>query len=241
MSHSQHRYYRIYQEIRDQILKGNYRDGDKLPTEVDLMRQYNVSRDTVRHAMRLLVEEELVTRMAAKGTMVKFNPAERTLTRLRSFSEIMQMEGTPTISKNVEVVLLEESQPEIRMALELSPLHHIYRISRIRYADELPLSLETVYVPYRLCPDLENYLRPQSSLFRLYESVYQHRLGESSISIQAELPAEEVATMLGITATTPILKTISLGRLMDGTPLYYAISQYEGSKYIYRTTMKRYY
>lgn len=47
--------------------------------------------------------------------------------------------------------------------------------------------------------------------------------------------------MLGITATTPILKTISLGRLMDGTPLYYAISQYEGSKYIYRTTMKRYY
>ena len=59
MSHSQHRYYRIYQEIRDQILKGNYRDGDKLPTEFDLMRQYNVSRDTVRHAMRLLVEEEL--------------------------------------------------------------------------------------------------------------------------------------------------------------------------------------
>lgn len=241
MSHPQHRYYRIYQEIREKILKGVYRDGDKLPTEFALMRQYGVSRDTVRHAMRLLVEEELVTRIAAKGTIVKFNPAEHTLTQLRSFSEIMQMEGTPTISKNVDVRLLEQCPSEIQMALELSPLHHVYRISRIRYADDLPLSLETVYVPYRLCPELESYLRPQSSLFRLYESVYQHRLGESSISIQAELPAGDVAAMLGITATTPILKTISLGHLMDGTPLYYAISQYEGSKYIYRTTMKRYY
>ena len=240
MKHSQHRYYCIYQDLKTQILSGGYQDGDKLPTEFCFMQQYNVSRDTVRRAMGLLVEEHLVIRLPAKGTFAHFNRAERTNTRLRSFSEIMRDENSASISKNIEVCLLPEVDSSIQLALEISPLHRVYRVNRIRYANDAPLSLETAYIPYYLCPDLDKYVKPHSSLFRLYESVYQHQLSESSISIRAELPQSDVAITLGITPSTPILKTISLGRLADGTPLYYAISQYEGSKYIYRTTMKRY-
>lgn len=241
MKRSQYKYFSIYQDIKGKILDGTYKNGDKLPIEFDLIKQYGTSRDTVRRAMKILEAEELIIRLSAKGTFVKFNRAEHTITRLRSFSEIMSDEHTPTISKGLEVCLIEEAMPEVQLALELSPLHRIYRITRTRYAGELPLSLETAYVPYYLCPNLNKYVTPNSSLFRLYEAIYQHRLGESSISIRAELPTKDVADILNISSATPILKTISIGHLADGTPLYYAISQYEGSKYIYRTTMKRYY
>ena len=95
MKRSQCKYFCIYQDIKGKILDGTYKNGDKLPIEFDLIKQYGTSRDTVRRAMKILEEEELIIRLSAKGTFVKFNRAEHTITRLRSFSEIMSDEHTP--------------------------------------------------------------------------------------------------------------------------------------------------
>lgn len=233
-------YLQIYNDLKKKIIDGVYHNGDQLPTEHELTQQYATSRDTVRKAMSMLTEEYYVVRISAKGTFVRFNPAEHNITKLRSFSEIMTDQTATTESKNIEVVLLDGIEEKIRIALRLSTLYQVYRVNRIRYAGDSLISQETAYIPSHLCPRLDNYIKPHSSLFKLYESVYQHHISESKISIRAELPTPETAEVLGITPFTPILKTCSLGILTNGTPLYYAISCYEGSKYIYKTTMKRY-
>lgn len=63
-------YIRVYQGIKNDIFSGVYHNGDQLPTEVQLQEAYGVSRITVKKAMELLGEDDLIQRFPGKGTFV---------------------------------------------------------------------------------------------------------------------------------------------------------------------------
>lgn len=63
-------YLRVYNDIKNGILTGEYGEGDRLPTESQLQTAYGVSRITVKKAMEMLSDEELVERFPGKGTFV---------------------------------------------------------------------------------------------------------------------------------------------------------------------------
>lgn len=62
---------RIYKEIKQNIISGNLKEGDKLPTEFECMNIYNVSRDTIRGAFRLLENEGFIKRVKSRGTFIR--------------------------------------------------------------------------------------------------------------------------------------------------------------------------
>ena len=63
-------YLQLEEILRQEILSGSRREGDKLSTENELVEQYKVSRITVRRAVEELCEEGLVVRHPGKGTFV---------------------------------------------------------------------------------------------------------------------------------------------------------------------------
>lgn len=67
------RYLQILDQLRDEIRCGHYQAGDKLPTEAELMKQFEVSRTTVSRAMRDLESEGMLTRRQGSGTYVREN------------------------------------------------------------------------------------------------------------------------------------------------------------------------
>jgi DNA-binding FadR family transcriptional regulator len=70
--------------IRRQILSGELADGERLPSETALAQQANVSRSTVREALRLLQEAGFVERASAKVLIVRVpsdEPAHREMRR----------------------------------------------------------------------------------------------------------------------------------------------------------------
>jgi len=70
--------------IRDRILSGELREGDRLPSETTLAREAHVSRSTVREALRTLQEAGFVERASPKILVVRSHsdePAWRELTR----------------------------------------------------------------------------------------------------------------------------------------------------------------
>jgi GntR family transcriptional regulator len=64
------RYEAIFCALRDRIRDGDYPVGDKLPPELELCREFQASRHTVREAIRRLTERGLVARRAGAGTTV---------------------------------------------------------------------------------------------------------------------------------------------------------------------------
>ncbi len=58
-------------ELRRLIVEGHYRAGERLPTEMELMRRYGVGRSTVREAVRTLVEAGMLRVKQGSGTYVE--------------------------------------------------------------------------------------------------------------------------------------------------------------------------
>lgn len=65
------KYGQVFDALRGEILSGRYREGEKLPSEIDLVKRFGTSRITVGRAIRELRDMDLVERRAGSGTYVR--------------------------------------------------------------------------------------------------------------------------------------------------------------------------
>ncbi len=72
---SKQKYYRLYKSLKADIESNTYRDSQKLPTEIELAEQHNVSRPTVAKALELLRKSGHIERISGVGTFVRYQPA----------------------------------------------------------------------------------------------------------------------------------------------------------------------
>jgi len=75
------KYLRVYAALRRDIESGRWKEGDQLPSELELVRTFSVSRITVTRAVRDLYQAGLVERVAGSGTFVR----QRRTAAARSF------------------------------------------------------------------------------------------------------------------------------------------------------------
>ena len=67
-------YKKIQQDLFHMIASGQLREGDRIPSESELMKQYYVSAITVKNALNALVDRGLITRVKGKGSFVSKSP-----------------------------------------------------------------------------------------------------------------------------------------------------------------------
>ncbi|MGI6110912.1 MAG: FadR/GntR family transcriptional regulator [Bilifractor sp.] len=60
------------QKIKDMIVQGNMKPGDKLPTEKEMIQRFGVSRSTLREALKVLKAENVITQKRGSGTYVSY-------------------------------------------------------------------------------------------------------------------------------------------------------------------------
>ncbi|MFT3983935.1 MAG: GntR family transcriptional regulator [Lachnospiraceae bacterium] len=65
------KYIRLSNLLKEQIVSNIRKGNDTLPTEEKLCKKYGVSRQTVRHALEILIEEDLIERRQGSGTYIK--------------------------------------------------------------------------------------------------------------------------------------------------------------------------
>lgn len=80
----------LYGQILEQIVSGTLKEGDKLPSENQICRAFQVSRPTVREALMRLHADGLVTTRQGSGTFVQKRPSDH-LTRLAKVSDVAGM------------------------------------------------------------------------------------------------------------------------------------------------------
>ena len=62
------KYYRLMEDLKEKILSGEIRTGDKLPSENELSMQYQVSRQTVRKALSIMENAGYIYAEHGRGT-----------------------------------------------------------------------------------------------------------------------------------------------------------------------------
>ncbi|WP_353096984.1 GntR family transcriptional regulator [Tissierella praeacuta] len=231
-------YIQLYNKFKENIENNIWLEGIQLPSEYELMEEYNVSRDTIRKSLQKLAQEGYVHRQAGKGTFVN-NPKSRyKLTSLESFSEQMIYMGLVPSSKILNLSL-ETPNGKVKDYLEIIDDEKVYRVERLRLANNEPMCYEISYVSERLCPDLDKLVYSDTSLYKIYEEHYNLKLDYGNLYLEAEGCPKEYSHHLKIKKDSPMLKMKCVVYTDNKKPLYFVESYYIGAKYVFFASMPR--
>lgn len=203
------KYKLIYEEVKEAIETGQYMAGSFLPTELQLMEHYNVSRTTIRKAMALLQADGLVRVCQGRGSEVVEgkekvpNTENRILYGVREMTEQFTVEGIKETSGSVVDVIQADSK--IAEALRIPPLTEVYRIKRLKYSGDVPYDYVISYVPRTLVPGLEQYSGKSFRLKRLMNEKYQITLSKATETFIAVAANFTKANFLRVQVGEPLL------------------------------------
>jgi GntR family transcriptional regulator len=218
-------YLQLQRALRQAIESRVLGPDDALPPERDLANDFQVSRITVRKAIEGLIGEGMLVRRQGSGTFVCAR-VEKNFSKLTSFSEDMRARGRTPRS-----VWLKKSTgsvtPEEALTLRSSPGTPVFRFHRIRFADDLPVSLEYATVLASSLPSLE---AVESSLYEALEHA-GNRPVRALQRLRAVLFTDEQAALLQTKEKDPGLLVERLGFLKDGRAVEFTQSYYRGDIY----------
>lgn len=177
------KYIVISKEVIQKIEAGELQPGDKIPSENELIKNYNISNTTARKCLLELEHKGWATRIKGKGTFVLNRSEDKYLTRVlgsfhairESFNDNLLKEGlTP---KNI---ILEKTIIENGISSNINNRHFIIegpvlKLHRLRYGNELLLKDETRFISLSLCPKI-NLLDMDIPLLKIYETNYNLQL-----------------------------------------------------------------
>lgn len=233
------RYQLVAQALIDDINADRYEVGDLLPTEAELCEQFNVSRYTVREALRQLSELGLIVRQAGVGT--------RLIEKQPSVKYMQTSNGVEDLYKFVRNIRLEVvSQSIIVSDRAISNLlgcpegqEWVYlRGKRFAAAEETPIAITDVYVAKQYQRILEKPRDSQAPIYSLIEKIYGFQMVEIKQDISAVLLDEHAAAIFnekpGSAALQVIRKYFGPGKEL----VEVAVSLHPGSRFTYSSTQR---
>ena len=218
-------YLQLQRALQSAIANQTLSPEDALPAERDLAAEFKVSRITVRKALEGLVSGGLLIRRQGSGNFVAAR-IDKNFAMLTSFSEDMRARGrTPRstwLKRAVGTVTPEEA-----LALSVSPGTPVYRLHRLRYADDMPMAIEYATVVAAALPAIEEV---GDSLYAALER-HEHRPVRALQRLRAVLLTGERAKLLKAKEHAAGLLVERLGSLRDGRAIEFSQSYYRGDVY----------
>jgi len=223
-------YHQLYEILREQIVRGEWRPGDMLPPEPELIERYQVSRTTVRQVLDMLVNEGLIYRQQGRGTFVAQPTLEQGLVRIISFTEDMRQRGIQPGTQVLSSGLIP-APSDIAERLEIGPGEELAHLKRLRLADGQPMSVEESYLVHRYCPGVLQGDYAANPLREALERDYGIRLVRASQVIRAVLAPRDLAGLLSIQPKSALLYVERVSYSQQNSPVEFLRLYYRGDRY----------
>lgn len=207
----------IADQLREAIDKGRFAEGDKLPSETELVDHYGVSRMTVRNSLGVLQGEGLVVSEHGKGVFVRPRPPVRRLASDRfarrhreqgksAFTVEADAVGSHPTVDNLEV---KEERPSQDIAARLGGPRRVLARHRRYLLDGRPVEFATSYLPLDIARGTQ-IAEPNPGPGGIYARLEElgHRLDRFEEEIRARMPAPGEVKTLRLAAGVPVIHLI---------------------------------
>ena len=224
------------QILRKLIKSEEYQNGKLLPKEVELSKQLNISRNTLRQAINQLVFEGQLVRKKGVGTKVARKGINGGVKNWLSFSQEMKMLGIEI--HNYELHLSrKKANPEIASFFGIGEDVRCVVMERVRGNPSYPFVYFISYFnPAIPVSGEENYNIP---LYEMLEKNYGVVVKLSKEEVSARLAGDEIADKLEISAKDPILIRKRFVYDDKGVPVEYNIGYYRADSFTYTLESER--
>jgi GntR family transcriptional regulator, histidine utilization repressor len=196
----------VYQGIKDFILAridaGEWSEGDQVPSENELAREFKVARMTVNRAVRELTVEQVLTRVQGAGTFVARPKYESTLVAIRSISDEIVARGH---RYRAQVLEIDGVRAEEALAIEmgLRTNDRVFYSRVLHFENDAPVQLEERWVNPAAAPEYAGqdftHITPNQYLVRVAP------LQRVEYRIEALAPVDDTRAHLAMGAAEPCL------------------------------------
>jgi GntR family transcriptional regulator len=210
----------LVEQLQKRINQGTYTAGQRLPSEREILEEFNVSRATVREALQRLQAENIVDIVPRGGAFVRSASVKVTigtpaptpevapameLKRAGSFIRAMEAQGRQTLVRFIEPSSIIDAGDDIGGKLHIDPKAQVLRRYRVHLVDKVPYRILDSYYLASLAGDLlgkdEGYV-PLFKWLREHQNVVASRAFEK---LNIRMPTAEEASLLNISRGQPIV------------------------------------
>jgi DNA-binding GntR family transcriptional regulator len=235
----QPRYMLLAQALMHDIDAGRHKVGHLLPTEAELGQQFNVSRHTVREAIRRLSDLGLVSAQAGVGTRVTARrpeshyalTAEGLSDLIRYVNDVsLRIHGHAEVTADAELAALlacRVGQKWIRMEGE-----------RFVAAGSTPIGLSRIYVAMAYRAAVDGLEAPDAPIYALIERRFGLQAREVRQEITAVAIEPEAARRLGVPPGSPGLRIVRSYHSSDGELFEVATNIHPADRFSYASTLR---
>lgn len=231
-------YAQVEDALADRISSGALAVGAQLPSEEELIREFEVSRTTIRLTVQNLVRRGLVEIRRGRGTFVASPRMVQELTELTGFVEDMRLLGrTPTARVINRDIVHADRLVADKLALPVGA--PVVRIGRVRLSDGVPLSFDETYLPEALGRKIMADNLASEPIFTLLEERYDTPLVEAEYELEAAAAAPAVAAALNISPGDPVFLIERTSFTLAHRPVDYEKLHYRGDHIRFKTRLAR--
>lgn len=236
-SDNRHLYLQVIDRLKQDIEKGIYKEKEKLPSEFDLAKQLGVSRATLREALRILEEENVIVRRHGVGTFVHSKPVftsgiEQLYSVTDMIKEVGMKPGTIFLSSSTE----EPTEEDIRR-FSCSKKEEIVVMERVRTANGEPVVYCIDKVPHHILPD--TFFHGEKSIFRILEEEANRKITYAVAQIEPIGYHERISPILECDPETALLVLKQMHFDESDEPILYSVNYFKADKFSFRVLRKR--
>jgi len=221
-------YYQLKEILIEHIRQG--RQGDPIPTEMELCEQFNISRPTVRQAIYELVVEGYLQRVKGKGTFIARSKIKQEfLVYLESFNSEMIRKGLVPSTQVLELKP-ERCNKQVSEALEISRGSEVIKLRRLRFASGEPIVVVLTYLPSKDLPGLLSKDFVNGSLYTIIEEEYGLTVERAVRTLESIGAGEYVSGLLKIKKGAPVQYIETVSFLVSGKPIEFSKAYYRGDR-----------
>ncbi|MFF5993376.1 GntR family transcriptional regulator [Lysinibacillus sp. KU-BSD001] len=233
-----HLYLQVIDRLKSDIEKGIYQENQKLPSEFELSKSLGVSRATLREALRLLEEENVIVRRHGVGTFVNPKPVFTSgIEQLSSISSMIEKAGMEPGSIFMSAVEDEPTENDLnRFQTDIDD--NVITIERVRTADSEPVVYCIDKVPSSYLP--KQFLKNEDlSIFSALEKSGQIRVAYAITYIDPVGYHEVVSPILKCGPETALLVLKQLHYDDNDKVVLYSKNYFRADKFSFHVVRKR--
>ena len=219
----------IEEALTREIRTGVFKAGDRLPTEAELARRFDVNRHTLRRAMAALQTAGLVRVEQGRGTFVQEAVVDYRVGKRTRFSENIASRQRQPGGRVLEHGECEAEGPVAR-ALGVANGETLLWVDILREVDAVPLSVTRHHFPKRRCAGLLAALEHSGSLTRALYQIGIKDYTREETRITTRLPNPVEARLLQQARSQPVLVAESVNLDADGLPIEYSVARCAGQR-----------
>lgn len=240
ITHAEHRYLQVARTLRKEIVDGVYPVGSQLPTEHELCERFQVSRYTIREALRRLRDDNLVASRPRAGTLVVPRPAANSYAQdVMSINDLLAFATGAQFEIESNAMIAIDDDLAARTGLKVGSQWLAVRGYRRADGGDAPVCRTEYYINRAFAPVGRLLHRHTGPILPLIEDLFGVSIIEVHQQISAVIITQDLAEVLKVDAGSAALEIQRTYTTLDGEIAQVTVNTHPSSRYRHSMTMRR--